>query len=116
MTSNIDEQIRQALRAAADGIEPPVQELVDGGLARGRRLLRRHRLAVVGTGLVAAAVVAMSAVMAPQLIAGQQDVAATGDHESEPRVDVNPVNPDAPAEGALRPTWSRCRRRTCLRH
>jgi hypothetical protein len=93
MTSNIDEHIRQALRAAADSIEPPIQELVDGGLARGRRLRRRHRMVVAGTGLVASAVVASGIVMAAQFTAGPNDVAAQGDETSRSVVEAAPANP-----------------------
>jgi hypothetical protein len=96
MTSNIDEQVRQAMRAAADGIEPPVQELVDGGLARGRRLRRRHRMPVVGAALVATALLAIGVLMAPQLTAGQQEVAAPADDTSGLVVEANPANSGVP--------------------
>ncbi|HEX6328222.1 MAG TPA: hypothetical protein VFZ72_16770 [Jiangellaceae bacterium] len=95
MTSNIDEQVRRAMRAAADEIEPPVQELVDGGLARGRRLRRRHRMVVAGTGLVAVTVVASGIVMAAQFTAGPQDVAAPRDDTSRSVVEAAPANPGA---------------------
>jgi hypothetical protein len=95
MTSNIDEQIRQAMRAAADGIEPPVQELVDGGLERGRRLRRRHRMVVAGTGLVAVTVVASGIVIAAQFTAGPKEVAAPGDDTSRSVVEAAPANPGA---------------------
>lgn len=93
MTSNIDEQVRQAMRAAAGGIAPPVQELVDGGLAYGRKLRRRHRMVVGGTGLVAVTVVASGIVMATQFTAGPKDVAAPGDDTSRSVVEAAPANP-----------------------
>jgi hypothetical protein len=69
MTSNIDEQVRQAMRAVAGGIEPPVQELVDEGLARGRRLFRRHRITTMAGGSVtAAAMVAAAVFLVPQVL------------------------------------------------
>jgi hypothetical protein len=95
MTSNLDEQVRRAMRAAAYGIEPPVQGLVDGGLARGRRLRRRHRMVVAGTGLVAVTVVASGIVMAAQFTAGPQDVAAPEDDTSRSVVEAAPANPGA---------------------
>ncbi|HEX6325347.1 MAG TPA: hypothetical protein VFZ72_02150 [Jiangellaceae bacterium] len=102
MTSNIDEQVRQAMRAAVGGIEPPVQELVDGGLAYGRKLRRRHRMIVAGTGLVAVAAVAAGVVVAPQLTAGQQDVAAPEVDTSGPVVEANPANPGVSDDGEAR--------------
>lgn len=88
MTRNIDEQVRQAMRAAADGIEPPVQELVDEGLARGRRLRRRHRMTTMAGGaLTAAAIVAGATFLVPQVLSDRAaedlEVATGGESEAE---------------------------------
>jgi len=88
MTSNIDEQARQTMRAAADGIEPPVQELVDGGLAYGRKLRRRHRITIMAGGAVtAAAIVAGAVFLVPQVLpdraAGDLGVMTGGGREAE---------------------------------
>lgn len=77
MTTDLDARLRQAMRAAADAIEPPSGELVRGGLARGRRLRRRR---VVGTsaGLAAAALVMVGVAVAPQIWSTPE--AAVADH------------------------------------
>ncbi|SEF17909.1 hypothetical protein [Jiangella alba] len=74
----IEEDLELALRAEAARVDPPVADLVDGALARGRerRRLRRSRFAVAGAALVVTAGVG-GLVAAPFI--GADDEPATTD-------------------------------------
>jgi hypothetical protein len=62
-----DEQVTTALRAAADAVRPPVEDLVRGGRQRGER--RRRRRNAGGAGLAAGlvSVVAVGITVGPRL-------------------------------------------------
>ncbi|AYY13141.1 hypothetical protein EF847_10970 [Actinobacteria bacterium YIM 96077] len=64
----MEEELKQAMRAAASTVDPPIDDLVAGGMARGRRMRRRY-VAKVASGSVAIVVGAASAALAvPQLM------------------------------------------------
>ncbi|SDU55450.1 hypothetical protein [Jiangella alkaliphila] len=75
----IEDELELALRAEALRLDPPVQILVDGGVARGRELRRRRRsrLAVGGAALVVAA--SVGGLVAAPLIGADDDPATTDD-------------------------------------
>ncbi|WP_162605895.1 hypothetical protein [Jiangella aurantiaca] len=100
----IEEELELALRAEAARIDPPVAELVSGGVTRGRELrrLRRARLAVGGAAL--ALVAGAGSVLAVPFVGGDGDsgpVADDGRAGSEtvaapPQADpVAEIDPDA---------------------
>lgn len=59
-----EDQVDLALRAEALRIDPPITDLVEGGVARGRRLQRRHRARMVATGAVLTLVAGVGSVLA----------------------------------------------------
>lgn len=100
-TFSFDERLDQAMRAAANSVEPPVASLVGGGIARGRRKRRRRVAAATGGVLVATAIVAGGAVALPDLMTGSPDVVAdAGDEEEaegvEPRTAPDPTTEQTP--------------------
>jgi hypothetical protein len=73
---SFDEELRNAMRDAAESVDPPINELVAGGLARGRRQ-RRGRAVQVGAGVLGAALVGVGAAIAlPQLTTDGNGLAA----------------------------------------
>lgn len=80
---SFDERLDQAMRAAANSVEPPVTDLVEGGISRGRQKRRRRAVAATGGFLVATAVVAGGAMALPELTNSPGVVADPGDGEAE---------------------------------
>jgi hypothetical protein len=62
-----DEQVATALRAAADAVRPPVEDLVRGGRQRGERRRRRRNAAGAGVAAGLVAVVAVGVTVGPRL-------------------------------------------------
>jgi hypothetical protein len=62
-----EQQVATALRAAADSVAPPVEELVRGGLERGQRRRRRRTQVSAGVAAGLVAVCAAAVVVAPRL-------------------------------------------------
>jgi hypothetical protein len=71
-----EEHIKQAMREAANGIEPPVSDLVIGGLARGRHYRRRRAAAMAGGALTAAVLTTGAVLFVPDLLNDSPDVVA----------------------------------------
>lgn len=89
-------------RSATDTLEPDVDALVTGGLARGRaRRSRRTALAAIGAG-TAVAVLAAGAAAVPGLVGGAPEVIAPGSGN-------NPSGREAPSATVSTPSAQRVR-------
>ncbi|WP_157987842.1 hypothetical protein [Jiangella endophytica] len=102
----IEEDLELALRAEAGRVDPPVADLVSGGVERGRELRRRQRarLAVGASAVVVAGTV--GALVAVPFVGGDDPVTAGSD---DPVTAEAPVADDdvsgvaAPGQGELDP-------------
>ncbi len=70
-----DEQVVTALRAAAETVRPPVEELVRGGRERGESRRRRRNRAGAGLAAGLVAVVALGVGLGPRLLPSHSPVA-----------------------------------------
>lgn len=87
------------LRRAAERLEPDIERLVTGGMARGRRLKRRRRAGVSLAAVAAVGVVAASAAVVPQLLDGpaaKGDARFAGDPTPIPTESITPEGPADP--------------------
>ncbi|MFA1542609.1 CU044_5270 family protein [Actinomadura monticuli] len=57
-TNAVEDRLAEAMRRTAEGLEPPLDDLVGGGLARGRRRRLRNRASIAASAATAAAVAA----------------------------------------------------------
>lgn len=69
----VEDRLAEAMRLTAEGLEPPLDGLVSGGLTRGRRRRLRNRASIAASATTAAAVAAAALV-----------VAGTGGNETAP--------------------------------
>lgn len=96
---SIEDELELALRAEAARIDPPVTGLVDGGVARGRAMQRRHRARLAAGGAALALVAGAGTVLGVPLLngddGGSPPVAADGSGGSN--ADDAAAPPDAPS-------------------
>ncbi|WP_129667770.1 hypothetical protein [Phytoactinopolyspora endophytica] len=96
-----DDQLKQAMRDTADAITPPINDLVEGGVARGERIRRRHTVKVA-VGTLAVAVAATGAAFAVPQLADRPDTVASDDEVSmDAEPEGEPITEESVVETVL---------------
>src|SRR4051794_18920634 len=72
------DQVGRAMRSSVATVQPPVHDLVSGGLARGRAARRRRRAVLAGAAATVVAVAGVGAVAATYGDSSSSTSAATG--------------------------------------